>query len=66
MKKAIRLIIKLPTTPFIVAFCLLGIVVFKAVQLFEWIYEVSEYDKLITKYCINDCTRFLKQWFTTV
>lgn len=66
MKKIIRAIIKIPATPFIVVGLLCGIIIFKIVQFFEWVYEADEFNKDTTKDIIKELVENLKKWFTTV
>jgi len=66
VKKLIRLIIKIPVTPFITVFYVMMIMVPFIFQFFEWLYEADSSDKndtfIVRKYLISD----LKRWFTTI
>ena len=66
MKKFIRGLIKIPLTPFVVVSCVLLIVAYYIMLFVEWLYESSEWNKQITKDCIKDVFKALKDWFTTV
>lgn len=66
MKKFIRLLIKLPATPFVVAFFVFSYIIFSVMSMFEWIYESSEFDKSITREIKSDIAKSLKTWCTTI
>lgn len=66
MKKLIRLIIKVPATPFMVFFFGFSIIVLSIYHFFEWAYEASEFTKEVTRDCIKDSVVQLKKWFTTI
>jgi hypothetical protein len=66
MKKFIRLLIKLPATPFVVAFFVFSYITFTVMSFFEWVYEASEFTKSVTFECRDDMTKHLKKWFTTI
>lgn len=66
MKKFIRGLLKIPLTPFVVGFCVLEMVGFYIMLFVQWLYESSEWNKQITKECINDVFKALKDWFTTI
>lgn len=67
IRKLIRLILKIPATPFVLAWYLLGYVTLHTTRLFEWIYEASDRDKDITLRLLNDGVKTpLKKWFTTI
>ncbi len=66
MKKFIRLLIKIPVTPAVVIFCLLGYVLFSILAFFQWVYEVSEFNVDVTNECRDEMISSLKNWFTTV
>jgi hypothetical protein len=66
MKKFIRGLIKIPLTPFAVGFCVFGIVAYYIVLFVQWLYDFDDWDKHITKECIKDFFKALKEWFTTI
>lgn len=66
MKKFIRLLIKLPATPFVFAFFAFSYIIFSIMSVFEWIYESSEFDKSITREIKSDIVKSLKTWCTTI
>jgi hypothetical protein len=66
IKKFLRLLIKLPATPFVVFFYLGVLMTGHLVRAGEWLYESSEFDKQITREIIEDHRRSLKRWFTTI
>lgn len=66
MKKLIRLIIKVPATPFVVIFLVFAIIFHYVTMFIEWAYESSDFSKSITKQCLDDDRRRLKKWFTTI
>ena len=66
MKKFIRLLFKLPATPFVLVFLVFSYIVFNIILFFEWVYEAKEWDKEVTKECIKDIVDRLKRWFTTI
>jgi hypothetical protein len=66
MKKFIRLLIKLPATPFVVAFFVFSYIIFSVLSVFEWIYESSEFDRGITREIKSDIVKSLKTWCTTI
>lgn len=65
-KKVIRGILKIPLTP-VVLFWNGGMIVLSyAVQVFEWLYNSSDFDKRITKEVQDDYIDNIKKWFTTI
>jgi hypothetical protein len=66
MKKTIRGLLKIPFTPFIVAWGLFIVAYFYVVQFGQYIYECSDWDKQITQDCIDEQYEMLKRWFTSV
>ena len=66
MKKFIRLLFKLPATPFVLVFLVLSYIVFNIILFFEWVYEAKEWDKEVTQECIKDIVDRLKRLFTTI
>jgi hypothetical protein len=66
IKQLIRLMLKIPATPFVAALHIILILSFQIVRVFEWVYEASDSNKNITKSIIQDSKRDLKKWFTTV
>ena len=65
-KKVIRGIIKIPATP-IILFWNGGIIGLSyALQVFEWVYNSSEFDKRVTTEVRNDHIDNIKKWFTTI
>lgn len=66
MKKLIRLLVKLPATPFVVLLGLTGFIVFSILLFVQWLYEAIHWDKEITKLCRDDMQELLKKWFTTI
>jgi hypothetical protein len=66
MKKFIRLLIKLPATPFVVAFFVFSYVIFSVFAFFQWVYDASDFDRSITFECRDDMAKHLKKWFTTI
>jgi hypothetical protein len=66
MKKFIRLLFKIPATPFVVAFCVIGYTLFSILAFFQWAYESSEFNRSVTDECRDDMVGILKRWFTTI
>lgn len=66
MKKLIRLLIKIPTIPIVVAFCIFGYILFSILAFLQWAYEASEFNRSVTADCQDEMIRILKNWFTTV
>jgi len=66
IKQLIRLIIKIPATPFVLVVHAGGIIGFTFVRFFEWVYDAPEWNKQLTKEIIQDSKKDLKKWFTTV
>lgn len=66
MKKFIRFLIKIPATPVVVIFCLVGYIFFSILAFFQWAYESSEFNIKVTNDCRNDMLVILKTWFTTI
>ena len=66
MKKIVRGLLKVPFTPFVVAWGLLVLVVFYVVMFFQYIYEVRKFEKEVTQAILDDQYNMLKRWFTTV
>jgi len=66
MKKAIRVILKIPATPVVVAFFFLMILAGYVCMFFEWVYEASNFDKEISRSLLSDYKKGLKKWFTTI
>jgi hypothetical protein len=67
IRKVIRLILKIPATPVVLAWYLLGYVTIQVTRIFEWVYEASDYDKAASLRILdNDIKKPLKKWFTTV
>lgn len=65
-KKVIRGILKIPLTP-VVLFWNGGMIILSyAVQVFEWVYNSSDFDKRITKEVQDDYINNIKKWFTTI
>lgn len=64
MKKLIRLILKIPFTPFVVCFLGIGLIFVTAIIFVEWLYDApnTEYVKEERDWIIN----LLKKWFTTI
>ena len=66
MKKLIRLLLKVPATPFVVILSLTGFIVFSILLFIQWVYEASTWDKEITQSCRDDMKELVKKWFTTI
>lgn len=66
MKKLIRLILKIPFTPAVLIFCILGYTIFTIILFFEWVYESSGFNAEVTKECRDEMVYILKKWFTTI
>jgi hypothetical protein len=67
IRKVIRLILKIPATPFVIMWYLLGYVTMQVTRIFEWVYEASDCDKATSLRILdNDIKKPLKKWFTTV
>jgi hypothetical protein len=67
IRKVIRLILKIPATPVVLAWYLLGYVTIQVARTFEWIYEASNDDKESSlRFLNNHIKKPLKKWFTTV
>jgi hypothetical protein len=57
MKKIIRILIKLPATPFVVAFLVFSYITFIFMSFFEWVYDASEFTKSFTFECRDDMAK---------
>jgi hypothetical protein len=66
MKKAIRILFKIPATPFLILFWAFYILSALILVFFEWVYEANEYDKRITRSMMTGTLRSIKKWFTTI
>lgn len=66
MKKFIRLLIKIPVTPIVVAFCVIGYTMFSILAFFQWVYEASEFNRSVTADCRDEMIDAFKSWFTTI
>lgn len=61
IRKLIRLILKIPTTPFVLLFNFFKIMGLSVTLFFQWVYEAKELDKTITKETMSDTIIFLKK-----
>ena len=66
MKKFIRLLIKIPATPFVLVFLTLAYMILNVIRFFEWVYEANEWNKRATQECIQDIVDRFKSWCTTI
>jgi hypothetical protein len=66
IRKIIRLILKIPATPGVVMFAIIWQFTFLVVQVFEYVYEASDFNRKITQSILDDNKKFVKKWFTTV
>jgi hypothetical protein len=66
MKKTIRGLLKIPVTPFIVAWGLFIVACFYVVQFFQYIYECGDFEKTVTQDIIDEQYSMLKRWFTSI
>ena len=66
VKKILRVLIKLPATPFVTAFLLFGLLVMYVIMFFNWLYDADDWDKSLTKSMKQDLLNNLKKWYTTV
>lgn len=66
IKKLIRLMLKIPATPFVVIYHFGILLIFLVVMFFEWIYDASDFNKSISKKIAGDSVNALKKWFTTI
>jgi hypothetical protein len=66
IKKLIRLLLKIPATPFVVTYHLIVLLTCLVVSFFEWLYDASDFNKSISKKIANDQVTGLKKWFTTI
>ena len=64
LKLLLRLILKIPVTPILVLWVAFMLAVFYIVQFFQWIYDVSEWDKEITRDIKQAQFDLVKRWFT--
>ena len=53
IRKLIRLILKIPATPFIIVWYGTGYVYWQIVRALEWVYEESDYTREISKHILN-------------
>lgn len=66
MKKLLRLIVKIPTTPFYLVFFVCMYITGTVVQFWQWLYEVDNWDRKITSELLADLRKGCKRWFTTI
>ena len=66
IKKLIRLLLKIPATPFVVSYHLSMWSIASVISFFEWLYDASDFDKSISKKIAIDEVNSLKKWFTTI
>ena len=66
MKKFIRFLFKIPATPFVLVFCVIGYIIFSIFAFLQWVYESSKFNRDVTEDCRNDMLNNLKVWFTTI
>ena len=64
--KVIRGILKIPLTPVVLSWNGGMIILSYAVQVFEWVYNSSDFDKRTTKEVRDDYIDNIKKWFTTI
>lgn len=64
MKKLIRALIKIPATPFVLIWHLLGLLSGVFIMVYEWLYE----DKNLhdSSWALHYAMRDIKNWFTTI
>jgi hypothetical protein len=65
-KKILRILIKIPATPFVTVFLLFALLSVYAAIFLEWLYDADDCDKRITLSMKQDVLKHLKKWFTTV
>jgi hypothetical protein len=66
MKKFIRLLLKIPVTPFFLLLASLFYIACTILLFFEWLYEVDKEDRSFTKDMMDDMKKMIKKWFTTI
>lgn len=64
LKLFLRLLLKIPLTPFVVSWVLVVLAVGHIIMFFEWLYDSDDirYSKMVRV----DYIEFLKNWFTTI
>lgn len=64
LKLFLRLILKIPLTPFVLGFILAILAVGHLIMFFEWLYDIDDikYSKMV----VDDYINFLKKWFTSI
>ena len=65
-KKILRVLIKIPATPFITVFLLFALLMIYASMFFEWLYDAEPRDKRVTQGMKQHVLGALKKWYTTV
>lgn len=66
MKKAVRVILKIPLTPFFLGFAFLMLAGIYVLMFFEWAYEAGEDAKKDTQDMKRDIVKTVKKWCTTI
>jgi hypothetical protein len=66
LKKILRVLFKIPATPFVTAFLLVALLMIYVSIFFEWLYDADTHDKRVTHSMKKDVLEHLKKWFTTV
>ncbi len=66
LKKILRVLIKLPATPFVTLFLLYALLCVYASIFIEWLYDAEPRDKRVTHSMKKDVLEHLKKWYTTV
>ncbi len=65
-KKILRVLFKIPATPFVTAFLLFALLMIYASMFIEWLYDAEPRDKRVTQSMKQDVLKHLKKWYTTV
>lgn len=66
MKLVLRLIVKIAVTPIVLINVLLMLLVGYGFVFYDWLWEVDEFERMITRETIADLYLTLKNWFTTI
>jgi hypothetical protein len=64
MKRLLRLVVKIVTTPLVVPAMLALLAMSYAFQFYDWLWEESELTRKIDAECTADMIANLKRWFT--
>lgn len=66
LRKLIRLLLKIPATPFVLFFIVFMIIGLAITLFFEWVYEAEEQDKAEIRRLMKTNIVIIKGWFTTI